>query len=254
MARRRKKKDPNEGMPPRKPNGQLLRPPMRPVSRSTSFEKLRACRCFPEVHERVVKGYSPAQVAKFIQDENDEYTDASHNTLKTTIERYRRALPPGTLAQHALSVDHIAAIEEAEEAIDTIQEMTRMYRMQLKRIKVDFQTEQAIGKLFPTMTQEMRVAGEFLKGIAQLQMDLGIHTRHLGTIDVDVEARMLGQIDARYEGTEIGKVLADPKKRRRLMNIAEHALSLASRGIEITKNEDGELELVATESAVEDPS
>jgi hypothetical protein len=125
-----------------------------------------------------------------------------------------------------------------------------MYRMQEKRIKIDFGTEEAIGKLMPTMTQEMRVAAEFLKGIAQLQMDLGIHERHLGT--VDVEARLLGEVDERYEGTEVGKVFADPKKRRRLMNIAEHALSLAERGVEIKRDEEGGIELVAGEGCTVD--
>ena len=147
-----------------------------------------------------------------------------------------------------------AALEKIEEDIDAIQELTRLCRAQMERIGIDMQTEKKIGKLFPTMVQEMRAAGEFVKGIAQLQMDLGLKDRHLGT--VDVEARMLGEIDERYEGTAVGKVFADPKKRRRLLNIAEHALSLADRGIEMKRSEDGKFELVAAEegeSSSKDP-
>jgi hypothetical protein len=220
---------------------------MRPISRETSFAKLRSCKCFPEVHERVVQGYSPSEVARFVQEEREEYTDAAHSSLKTIIERYRRSLPPGELAQHRLSTDHKAALEEIDEGIDTIKELTKLYKKQMDRIEVDLQTEKKIGKLFPTMTQEMRVAGEFLNRIAQIQMDLGITDRHLGTVDVEVSG-----VDPRYAGTEVGKVLDDPKKRRRLMNIAEHALSLAERGIEIKKGEDGELELVEEPAAPEE--
>jgi len=247
MARRRKTKSDTDGMPPRKPNGKALVPQMRPVSRKTSFAKLRSCKCFPEVHERVVQGYSPAEIARWVQDEKGEYTDAAHASLKIIIDRYRKSLPPGELAKHRLSSDHKAALEEIEENIDTIREFIKLYRKQMARIDVDMKTEEKIGKLFPTMTQEMRVAGEFLRGIAQMQMDLGIKDRHLGT--VDVEARMLDEIDERYEGTAVGKVFADPKKRRKLLNIAEHALSLADRGIGMRRGEDGSFELVSGDDA-----
>lgn len=227
----KKRKGLNEP-PARNPDGSSR---VQPVSRLGGFGKLRALECFPEVHDRICKGWPLAQVASYIQDECGEYRDAEQVTLIKVLQNYRESLPSGERAQHVLPKSQRDAIEKIEEELDEIKALTKLYRRQEERLEIDGQVEKNIGKLLPTMTQEIRVTVEVLKTIAQLKMDMGIHTRHLGT--VDVEARLLQEVDSKYEGTEVGTVLRDPKKRRRLLNIAEHALSLSKRNVEMDESD-----------------
>lgn len=228
MPRKKRISPKNGANGSRRPNGT---PRTHPVSRETGFQKLRAMKCFPEVHERICDGWPISEVATFVQEKRGEYTDAKHITLMTVLQRYRDSLPKSELVKKRIPKYFVEAMHDVEAEIDELIEFTRLYRLQMERIGIDHQTERNIRKLFPTMTQEIRVAGEILNRIAQLKMDLGMNERHLGK--VDVETQILGEVAARYEGTEIGKILEDPKSRGRLRTIAEHALSLSKRGIEI---------------------
>ena len=234
MSRRRKTKNP--GPPPRNPNGTSR---VQPVSRHTGFAKLRALQCFPEVHDRLCKGWPLSDVAEFIQEENKEYTDAAPATVIKVLQNYRDSLPSGERAKYVLPKSHREAIEKVEEDIDEIRELVKLYRRQEKRLDIDGKVEENIGKLLPTMTQEIRVTKEVLTSIADLKMDLGLNERHLGT--VDIEASLMADVDEKYAGTDVGSVLKDPKKRRRLLNIAEHALSLSKRGVSLEEEPEGEL-------------
>lgn len=248
---RRKKDRKNEGQPPRNPNGTAKSQDgkVAPISRETGFQKLRTLKCFPEVHERICLGWPMSELAQWIQEQKAEYTDVQRVSLMTILQRYRESLPPGVLAQHKLPKAHREAIEEIERDIDEVKELTKLYRRQVERLDVDGNTEKKIGKLFQTMTQEIRVTADILKMIATLKMDLGLKERHLGTVDAEVH--VLSAIDEKYEGTEIGKLLQNPKTRRRLQGIAEHALSLASRGITIQQDGEGEIVLVSEDESVE---
>lgn len=221
---RRKKRD--NDPPPRNPNGTSS--VVKPVSRNTGFNKLRALRCFPEVHDRVCKGWPLSDVARYIQDDCEEYTDAVHSTLAKVLQNYRDSIPPAERAKYALPKSHRDAIAEVEEDIDEIREMIKTYREQDERVQIDRKVEKSIGKLLPTMTQEMRVKMEMLKTIVNTKMDLGLHERHLGT--VDIEANLIAGVDQKYAGTDVSTVLSDPKKRRRLLSIAEHAMAISKKG------------------------
>lgn len=225
---RKKRKGSNEP-PPRSPTGSTRR--MAPRSRKTGFVKLRAMVCFPEVHDKLCKGWPLNQLATWIQEEQQEYTDVEHVSLVKVLQNYRDSIPAGERSKYALSKSHLAAIAQVEDDIDEMREMIKLYRRQERRMEIDGKVEEQIGKLLPTMTQDVRVTLEILNRIAQLKMDLGVNERHLGT--VDLEAQMLAGVEERYAGTDVGTVLTDPKKRRRLLNIAEHALSLSKRGVGI---------------------
>jgi hypothetical protein len=188
-------------------------------------------KCFSEVHERICDGWPLSEVATFIQEKRGEYTDAQHVTLMTQLQRYRDSLPKSTLVKKRIPKYFVAAMHEVETEFDELSALIRLYHRQEGRLDIDGETEKRINKLFPTMTQEIRVAVEIIHRIAQLKMDLGLNERHLGK--VDIEAQILGEVSSRYEGTEIGKVLENPKSRGRLRTIAEHALSLSKRGIEV---------------------
>jgi hypothetical protein len=145
------------------------------------------------------------------------------------LQKYRDSIPPGERAKYSLPKSHQDAIAEVEEDIDEVRELIKLYRRQEKRLDIDGDVEKSIGKLLPTMTQEVRATAEILNRIAQIKMDLGVNERHLGT--VDVEANLIAGVAEKYAGTDAGNVLSDPKKRRRLLNIAEHAIALSKKGV-----------------------
>ncbi len=248
MARRKKKKN-TEGMPPRQPNGMPIGMRVRPTSRRAGFQKLRGISCFSEIHERITKGWPIADLARWVQEDRQEYTDAERCTLVTVLTKYRESLPPAERAKHTLPQSHIDAVEEVEELIEELKTYSMVIRDQISRYKKQMLIEDKVGTLLPGLGQEIRIVGELLKQSASLKMDLGLNERHLGT--VDVEASIIGGAAERYAGTEIEKVISDPKSRARLNGIAEHIMSLAERGISLERDEDGDFKLV--DENVEDP-
>lgn len=198
---------------------------IRPVSRETRFLRLRALKCFKEVHQRLLEGWSPGKLAAFIQDDQKEYTDVGRASLEAQLGEYRASLPPGELVKERLPRFHAEQAQKVQEGFDELAEMESLYKMQLERISIDLKTEKTIGKLMPSMTQEMRAAREILSDIAQLKMDLGVNERHLGKMEV--ETQVIADVTQRYD-SNVGAVMAQPESRRKLLGIAERFMSLAS--------------------------
>jgi len=208
---------------------------IRPVSRETRFVRIRSLNCFNEVHKRLVEGLPTAGVAEYIQNEMGEYKDIGVDSLAAMLGEYRTSLPPTELVQKLPRVT-AEAVARVREGLDELGEMEKLYKMQLERIEIDFQTEKNINKLMPSMTQEMRAAREILSDIAQLKMDLGLNARHLGKMEVD--AQIVSDVTKRYD-ENVGKTMASPESRRKLLGIAERFLSLAAgkAGVDITVQE-----------------
>ena len=72
---------------------------IRPRSRETKFSRLLALKCFPEVHARLVEGWTLTAVANFIQGDRKEYDDVSRQSLETILSEYRSSLPPAEVVQ-----------------------------------------------------------------------------------------------------------------------------------------------------------
>lgn len=198
---------------------------IRPVSRETRFQRIRGLKCFEEVHQRILDGWAPSRLAKFIQEERKECLDITQPSLDTQLGEYRASLPKGEVAQKFMPPFMQAALEQVDKDFNSLDEARKLYQMQLKRVNIDLAKEEKIGKLFPSMTQEIRAAREILSDISALEMDLGLNKRHLG--QVDVEARVLTDVTARYDDAT-GQLVQDPESRRKLLGIAERFRSLAA--------------------------
>jgi hypothetical protein len=208
---------------------------LRPVDRGQKFVKLRALKCFDEVHQRILEGYQIADLARYIQDECNEYTDVELPSLQAVLQEYRESFPPAELIQKRLPRAFGRAKERVEAGLDELQELEDLYRVQRARLQIDFGTEKKINKLLPSMTQEMRAAREILKTIADLKMDLGLSKRHIGSVDVN--AHLLAGIEERRTTPEVAAVLQHPEKRRRLLALAG---MLAKRADEDTIEAEGQ--------------
>lgn len=196
---------------------------IRPVSRETRFLRLRSLKCFEVVHQRLLDGWAVSQVADYIQRDCSEYTDVGRPSLETILNEYRASLPAAEVVK---KLPHFFAktVQKVDAGLDELAEMEALYRKQLERIEIDLKTEKNIGKLLPSMTQEMRAAREILSDIAQLKMDLGLNQRNLGKMEV--EAKVVAEVAQKYD-SKVVKAMESPDSRRKLLGIAERFLALA---------------------------
>lgn len=201
---------------------------IRPVSRSTNFASVRNLKCFKELHKKLVEeGVSGRIVAAWVQDERNEMTHMTPASLVNLLTEYRMSIP-ATKRAGPLNIVFEKSVAEVKAGLDELDEMHRLYKMQMERVGIDFQTEKNIKKLLPSMTQEIRTAREILSSAAQLKMDLGINDRKLGSVNVD--ATLMADVASRYaDNPGVAKVLDSSESRRKVLAIAERLLSIAER-------------------------
>jgi hypothetical protein len=209
---------------------------LRPLSRDESFQALKRIRCFKEVHERILAGWSMPELARFIQDDRSEYQHASKMALIQTLQRYRDSIPPAQMMRRAMPDEFAKAKEAVDKGLNVLEEHRKLFKLQMDRIAIGQKNEKNIGMLMPTMTQEVRVASELLTRISDLEMDLGLVTR-VGD-EVNVNVSVSGQVDVgKYGKKSVADVMNDPERRRKVLNVAQTMLALAGRIDKATKSE-----------------
>lgn len=201
-----------------------------PLGRSMRFQKLKALSCYQEMYDRICAGWPIAQVARFIQQDRNEYTEISQRGLEQQLVEFRKQMPPGDLVQKRFPELYDKAKDRVEEGIDELAELEDLYRIQMARIKIDYATEKGIKKLLPSMTGEIREARQILETITNLKMDLGVLDRARRgvdvNVDVDVEAKLTGEIMGRFSDDGVNEVLNNPESRRKVMGVVERFMKL----------------------------
>lgn len=209
---------------------------VRPVSREPNFTKIRALSCFEEVHQRILNGEGATAIAKFIQEDEGEYLDATRASVVSALNYYRSTLPPADLVAQKLPEEFKTAVKKLHKAVDEVKELEWLTRFQKRRLRIDGAVESSIKKLLPTMTQEVRAHVEVLRTLASVKMDLGLNKRHLGSLEVD--ATLVADVVGRYGSSTVAKVLQSAESRQKVMGAAERFLALAQR--DITDSEDAQ--------------
>jgi len=200
---------------------------VRPVSREPKFTKIRALNCFEEVHQRILNGEGATAIAKFIQEDEGEYLEATRASVVSALNYYRSTLPPGELVAKQLPGEFKNAVKKLNKAVDEVKELEWLTRFQKRRLRIDGAVESNIKKLLPTMTQEVRAHVEVLRTLASVKMDLGLNKRHLGSLEVD--ATLVADVVGRYGSSTVAKVLQSAESRQKVMGAAERFLALAQR-------------------------
>lgn len=206
----------------------MRRPKRKPPGRDTRFQKLRALKCYQEVYDRICAGWPLAQVARFIQEERKEYTTISRHGLEQQLVEFRKQMPPGDLVQKRFPEVYDEAKEKLKKQVDELEELEELYRIQMRRVEIDFNTEKNIGKLLPSMTGEIREARQILESLANLKMEMGVLGRAARGVDVnvEVEATLTEDVMARFGDGAVGKVLENPESRHKVMGVVERFLKL----------------------------
>lgn len=192
------------------------------------FQKLRSLTCYQDVYDRVCSGWPLAQVARYIQEDRNEYKSISRTGLEKQLIEFRKHIPPGDLVQKRFPEIYEQAKEKVEAGIDELKELEELYRIQMHRIGVDFSTEKSIKKLLPSMTSEIREARQLLESMANLKMEMGVLSRARKGVDVnvEVEATLSEEMSAKFADPAVANVLKNPESRRRVMGMVERFMKL----------------------------
>lgn len=172
-------------------------------------------------------GWSSSDLAKFIQEESNELVGLSPSYVRKMLDEYRRTIPPAELlltTQNTKVANN--ATQKVVSGLQELDELNRLYEIQMQRISIDVENEKKINKLFQTTGREIFYAMKILKQSSDLKMDLGIAKRQLGEVSVNGQAAV--QIADRYSDG-IGKVMTDPDSRRKVLGMVEALMSLGSK-------------------------
>jgi len=194
------------------------------------FDRLREMKCFPEVRRRLVKGFPIPEVAQWVQEVQKEYTSASRVALESIMRDFRADLPVVELLPEGIQRSNViaSALRRFRNGVDELKEMEELYAIQRARIDLAYEQEVAKGKLQFGTVQEVRAGLEILAKVAGLKMDLGIHQRHLGQLDVT--AKKLEEIETRYGSSEVSAVVRNPESRRKVLSAMERVVALLGSG------------------------
>jgi hypothetical protein len=173
-------------------------------------------------------GWSSADVVRMIQDEYKELNHLSTSYVKKMVDLYRKEIPPSELALTTTNTKVAGRARRAvNNGLDELNELERLYRLQMKRVEIDVGNEEKINKLFPTTGREIFVAMKLLKQSADLKMDLGLLKRQLG--EVSVVGENAAEISSRYNDETVGQVLTDPDSRRKVFGMVTTLLRLGGK-------------------------
>ncbi len=206
------------------------RPQIKPVSRITSstFSRLKAAKCFNEIDRRIRLGWSSPDLAEAIQQEFHELQDVSLRYLKKVLDRYRTSIPPSELSMVSpSSLMGKRITQKMDKGLNELEQIELLYDMQMKRIAIDVGNEEKINKLLPTTGNEIYVAMKLLKQSTDLKMDLGLLKRQLGTLEMT--GQLAAEATERYGKDSVGKVLADPESRRKVLGLAEKLIAMGAK-------------------------
>ena len=204
---------------------------VRPVSRLNSKGpslKLDSLKCVDELRKKLLSGLPVPEVAKWLQEEAQEYTTVTRDSLIRVLYRYRSSYVPSTFAKMAPAVMEAQVtldkrFEDAEKTLDEVEELERLYQLQMERLQIDMHKEREVGKLFPALSNDLRVAMDLLTKRAQLKMDLGLEKRHLGQVDVS-DGGLDGLMN-RYGKPTVTKVLKNAESRRKVLHVAQNIIA-----------------------------
>jgi len=140
------------------------------------FPKLYTLRCWEMAETKIKAGIALEEVTRWIQDDMFEYMEVKKESLTRTLYRFKSALInlyPDEVVQ-SVPNEVEKQIENMKRGVNELDELEKLYLLQLKRIGMDVATETKINKLFKTTALEIRVAQDLLAKRMEIKMKMGI--------------------------------------------------------------------------------
>lgn len=193
----------------------------RPETRRNSnrrFKRIRALECFGEVKRFLVQGISPRRVARYIQEEQDEYTDVEIRSLEKMLRNFKKEeLSEAEKVANQVPSKFEDELEEMDKQINVLEELGSLYQMQLRRIQLNIEKEQETEQLMSGTGQEIRTAKEILESIGKFQQEFGMEPKHLGTLSLQAEAAA----DTEDVSDMPGQFMMNPVKRNQVLEFLD---------------------------------
>lgn len=143
------------------------------MKRTEAFVALTRCKCWKEAEARLREGASARAVAEFIQSAG-ELDDMKVDSLKRQLVRYRQRV----LKVKALSALYIdREIGKLGNAIDDVEELTRLILTMKKRISKDLELEERMPKSMSSLSRDIQQMYDMIERRARLLQDLGMMPR-----------------------------------------------------------------------------
>jgi len=196
------------------------------ITRETRFVRLRTLNCYPDVHARLLDGWTLNELAKYIQEERKEYTDVKRGSLIQVLNEYKSSIPKTELISRRIPTFMNNVKAEIENQKNTLTELWRLYDMQLTRIQRVLEQEAEIGISIPTVTKDIQAAEGIVNSIHEIEADLGIAKRHLGKIEVENKVTSIPELQNAQP--TVASVLQNPVSRHKVLTIAERIISLSA--------------------------
>lgn len=137
------------------------------------FPKLFGLRCWDMAQDKIKAGIAIEEVARWMQDDMMEYRDSKRESLIRNLYRFKGELDPEEIVTNEPNyLDEIT--EKMKRGVNEIDELEKLYLLQLKRIGIDAATEGKINKLFKTTNNEINLAQQLLVKRVELKAKLGL--------------------------------------------------------------------------------
>ncbi|MBZ0184444.1 MAG: hypothetical protein K8F60_18440 [Melioribacteraceae bacterium] len=209
---------------PSPPSSSLFKRPSSRVDTLPEYQiVLEKLSFFPEVKEKIVAGWPPFKVADFYYDQHiEEIIDKglTKERFSDFITSYRKKITPAEMVAIRMPEEIIKAKEKLGAGVNILAEMESLYTIQKDRIELDYKTEKKLGKLFKTTGNEIAIASQLLRDLAQLKVDLGLDKAD-AQIDDTTRQRLINDFGLRYGKESVAKVLNDSKAVSKILSVTE---------------------------------
>lgn len=195
----------------------------RKARESYAFKDLKGMHCFDEMTKKVKAGIALEEIARWLQEDMFQQTGIKRESLTRKLFRFKASLPPAELVKEP-PVYVQRAIEKMSRGIKEIDELEKLYLLQLRRISIDAETESKINKLFGSTGHEIRIAADLLNSMMQKKMELGILSKRPEQLEVTGNLGVTGLVS---EDT-------DEATKAKLGLLAGKILSVMSKAVEST--------------------
>lgn len=196
--------------------------------RMSVVERIRKLPYEHEIRDMAFCGMSASYITSYIKDVHGDFAEMQKEQLRQGVERYLRA----TISQEDavkrlpkwMTLALVEKINVMKEKLDELEQLETLYKMQLDRIKIDYETEKGIKKLFATTHREFITAADILHKSFSIKQALGIVD--VGgiapkAITVHDEEQKLLDAEKRFGSNAVDRVLKNPESRRKLLNALE---------------------------------
>lgn len=209
-----------------------LKAEVRPISRDDGGQtKFHALVCYPELRAKVTQGVPIPEVARWLQEEQKQYTDVTRESLTRMLYRFKQRIPPAEREKISPRAAQELLDKERERIafkVEPVIELEKLYLKQMERIGIDTAHEKDIGKLFGSTSNEMRLAMDMLVKLQALQADaLGEQGGSKGGVDPTQFSMTLAMHSSR---PGVQKVVQSAESRRKVLGVARTMVAFLGHG------------------------